>query len=286
MKFNLQSSLYYLINGPSTIFASLRCLENDYQTIADEKLTTDRQIEWEDLRYGLADNRFTRFSLETPGPLMIQYESVADIYPQLLNKSDVEDDGVRSIHSESMPYLFPSRYAPSDRLRAVAIDQFGGIKGKLNQALAVEQWIWERITYQHGSSDEKSSAIDTLENRKGVCRDFAHLGIAFCRALTIPARYVTVYSCLLDPQDFHAVFEVLVGGRWYLIDATRKAPLNGMVRIAMGRDASDAAVATLFGNIQGNGINVSTLISNEETTPFQPLYRQDLEENNQVISTI
>ena len=92
--------------------------------------------------------------------------------------------------------------------------------------------------------------------RAGVCRDFAHLGIAFCRALSIPARFISAYAWQLDPADFHACFEAYLGDRWYLFDATRLAPTNGLVRIGTGKDAADTAFATVFGAIGLNQMNV------------------------------
>jgi transglutaminase-like putative cysteine protease len=92
-----------------------------------------------------------------------------------------------------------------------------------------------------------------------VCRDFAHLGIALCRALNIPARYFTGYSYGLKPPDFHACFECLIGDTWMVFDATRLAKLNGLVRIATGRDAADTAVASVFGSVK----NVRTEVSCE-----------------------
>lgn len=286
MKFFVQSSLFYSIQAPSTIFGSIRCMQTGKQSISEENLWTDRPVHWENLDVGLAENQMSRFDIASPGPLTIQYEAVADIQPEFIFKTDVHDDGVKSIPAAYVPYLYPSRYAPSDRFRAVATDLFGAIGGKLNQALAVEQWLWERIQYIPGTSDETSSAIETLERREGVCRDFAHLGIAFCRALSIPARYVTVYAFQLHPQDYHAVFEVLIGNRWYLMDGTRRAPLNGMIRISMGRDATDAAIASLFGLIQGDGFTVSTLLGKDEVNLLQPIFRGDLERGHQVISLV
>ncbi len=101
-----------------------------------------------------------------------------------------------------------------------------------------------------------------------------------CRALTIPARYTTVYACQLNPQDFHACFEVNIGGRWFVFDATNLAPLNGLVRISCGRDASDAAVASLFGNLQGTGISVNCESLNDG---FTPLRRQELQQMNEAL---
>src|SRR4026209_2982055 len=101
-----------------------------------------------------------------------------------------------------------------------------------------------------------TSAFDTVTQRTGVCRDFSHLAIALCRALSIPARYFSGYAYQLDPPDFHACFEAFIGGRWSLFDPTRLAPLNGLVRIAMGRDAADASIATIFGRMLCTAMSV------------------------------
>ena len=100
-------------------------------------------------------------------------------------------------------------------------------------------------------------ASETLIQRSGVCRDFAHLGIAFCRAIGVPARYVTCYAHGLVPGDFHAVFEAWLDGRWWLFDPTRQADLDGLVRIGVGRDAAEVAFSTLFGSANPGAVRVS-----------------------------
>ena len=93
--------------------------------------------------------------------------------------------------------------------------------------------------------------MNVLVNRAGVCRDFAHLAITFCRALNIPARFVTGYTWYADPPaDFHAIFEVYLSGRWILFDATELAPITDLVRIGTGKDAADTAFATIFGSVK------------------------------------
>ncbi|MCB1233141.1 MAG: transglutaminase family protein [Verrucomicrobiae bacterium] len=276
MQFFVQSSLHYQVSGPSTLLCSLKCVKTPSQEVLNESLSTSRDTYRSDMSLGLEENRFTLFETSEAGPLSIFYEATASTSVQTVPFAEINNQDVHTLDPAVIPYLFPSRYAPADRMRAVANDHFGGIQGHLDQALAIEDWLNKHIAYAPGSSKEQYSAMETYENRSGVCRDFAHLGIALCRALSIPARYVTVYAFQLQPQDFHAVFEVYVGGRWYLIDGTRIAPLNGMIRIAQGRDAADAAVATLFGNIAGTGIEVNTLVGKDETEVFQPLNRADL----------
>jgi transglutaminase-like putative cysteine protease len=106
--------------------------------------------------------------------------------------------------------------------------------------------VFERLAYAEGSSDHLDSAVDTLLTGAGVCRDYAHLTIALCRALGIPARLASVYAPGLMPMDFHAVTEVLVSGVWLALDSTRLAPRPELVRIATGRDAADTAFATVL----------------------------------------
>ena len=284
MQFYVQSALHYQVSGPSTALCSLKCVKTPGQQVLDERLSTSRDTYRSDMSLGMEENRFTLLETSASGPLSIFYEATAATSHQIVPIAEINNQDVHTLEPAVLPYLFPSRYAPADRMRAIANDLFGHLTGHLDQAHAVEDWLHQHVAYAPGASEEQSSALDTFENRSGVCRDFAHLGIALCRSLSIPARYVTVYAFQLQPQDFHAVFEVYVGGTWYLIDGTRIAPLNGMIRIAQGRDAADAAVATLFGNISGNGLEVSTLIGKDETEPFQPLTRADLNQAGNALS--
>lgn len=140
-------------------------------------------------------------------------------------------------------YRRPSRYAESDYLGPTSRAMFTGLKG---WALidAVEDWVHGNLRYLPGASIPTDGAEQTLMHRKGVCRDYAHLVCALLRAHDVPARLVSVYAPQLKPMDFHAVAEVLVDGAWYVIDATRLAPRERMLRIATGRDAADTAWLT------------------------------------------
>jgi len=149
-----------------------------------------------------------------------------------------------------LPYLYPSRYCESDRLGLLTFESFGHLESPEEKVRAVVEWISMRISYISGSTHGSTSAVDSLVDRAGVCRDFAHLGIALCRAMNIPSRYVTGYAHDLQPPDFHACFETWIGGRWLFWDATRLASPDGIVRIATGRDAADCSVCTAFGGMQ------------------------------------
>jgi hypothetical protein len=149
--------------------------------------------------------------------------------------------------ADRIVYLRPSRYAESDRLAAIAQAEFAGITGAPDLLAAVSSWVGSRLSYVPGSSGPTDGAVDTLLQRQGVCRDYAHLVIALLRALDVPARLVAVYAPGLNPMDFHAVAEAAVDGVWRVVDATLLAPRVSLIRIATGRDAADTAFLSTYG---------------------------------------
>jgi transglutaminase-like putative cysteine protease len=149
--------------------------------------------------------------------------------------------------ADHVTYLRPSRYAESDRLTAVARSEFAGISTGPDLLAAVSSWVGTRLSYVPGSSRPTDGAVETLLQRAGVCRDYAHLVVALLRALDVPARLVAVYAPGLEPMDFHAVAEALVDGQWRVVDATLLAPRPSLVRIATGRDAADTAFLSSYG---------------------------------------
>jgi transglutaminase-like putative cysteine protease len=150
---------------------------------------------------------------------------------------------------ERQVYLRPSRYCPSDHLIGFAVAEFGNGREVIPRVSAIAKWIRQRIEYVPGSGTVHDSAEDTLLTGVGTCRDFAHLGIALCRATGIPARFTAVYAPGLSPMDFHAVFEALADGHWSVYDPTGLAPRTSLVRVVTGRDAADAAFAEVNSGI-------------------------------------
>jgi transglutaminase-like putative cysteine protease len=146
--------------------------------------------------------------------------------------------------NEVLPFLLPSRFCPSDKFMRFAGREFAASSDGAARMMAILEWINRNVDYVSGVSNAETTAERTFVDRAGVCRDFAHLGITFARALGIPARAVSAYALDLDPPDFHAVFEVYLDNAWWLIDPTRLAPIEGIVRIGSGRDASDIAFLT------------------------------------------
>jgi transglutaminase-like putative cysteine protease len=164
---------------------------------------------------------------------------------------------VEELPTDVIQFLLPSRYCQSDRLTEMANSIVAHLPPSYLQAQEIHNWVHREISYIPESSDASTSALETLESRRGVCRDFAHLGIALCRAMSIPARMVVGFLHELQPMDLHAWFEAFIGGRWYTFDATQANTKGNRIVIAYGRDAADVALATIFGDFVMTGMFVS-----------------------------
>jgi len=247
MLFSVSCQLDYTAHDPSTFIFALKCVGNGGQKVLEEFFITTPGVFLDEFSLPGGLNRFSRIRVVQPGPLRVTYRARVATTPRLLDVSLFQMEDAGTMLPEVLPFLLPSRYCQSDRLRKQAFDLFGHLETPHAVATAIRDWIHANLTYVGGSSNETTSALETLNDRQGVCRDFAQLGIAFCRAMSIPARYATCYAHQLHPQDFHACFEANISGWWIVFDPTGLVPLNGLVRIATGRDAADAAVCTSFG---------------------------------------
>ncbi len=154
---------------------------------------------------------------------------------------------------EVLPFLLPSRYCEVDRLSEIAWSLFGQTPEGWGRAQAICDWVHHHVQFGYEFARPTKSAYDVYEERKGVCRDFTHLALTFCRCMNIPARYATGYLGDIgvplsdSPMDFSGWFEVYLGGRWYTFDARHNTPRIGRVVMARGRDAVDVALTTSFG---------------------------------------
>ncbi|KAA0142869.1 transglutaminase family protein [Gimesia chilikensis] len=155
---------------------------------------------------------------------------------------------VEQLPDSTLPFLLPSRYCESDRFTQMAATLVESINPGYDQCAKIVEYIQNSLTYAPGEGQEIISATEVNQKSQAVCRDMAHLGIACCRALSIPARMVVGYLEPLEPMDLHAWFEAYVGGRWYTFDPTQQTLDGGRVAIAYGRDAADVAVYTQFGD--------------------------------------
>ena len=256
MDFDVGCTLEYEATAALTPFVfNLEAARFPRQVIRSERLVTTPDLGEPD-RFTMPEsgNRLARFVVPK-GKLRVEYAASVTLEPLMLDPTGVQELAAGSIPLDVLPYLNASRYCQSDRLARFAHKQFDNLGGARpsghQRATAICNWIRDNVDCESGSTDVLTSAYDTLGDRRGVCRDFAHLAITLCRAVGIPARYISAYAWQLQPPDFHAVFEAYLaapgGGAWYLFDPTRMAALDGLVRIGAGRDAADVAFCSIYG---------------------------------------
>lgn len=197
-------------------------------------------------------NRYLRVTAP-PGPLAVRYDATIELRHHRAAPGAIAEVPVARLPLPVLSYVYPSRYCQSDRLHRFAMREFGQLWQGYGRVQAIRDWVLQRTTFTSNSSTSESSAIDTLLGTVGVCRDFAHLMIALCRAINIPARFTTGIDYgadpALGPSDFHAYVEAYLGDRWYLFDPSGTAIPMGFVRFGTGRDAADVAFATIFGTV-------------------------------------
>ena len=244
--FHVGCELSYQVSGPSAFIFNIGVVTNSFQRVLAEQFVTTPIYQVEESLPSLEEKRHHRFSA-TPGPLRVSYQATVELSHRIQKGDHVPETVPAGIPSEVIPYLYPSRYCESDMLVRLAQHEFGKLQPGFSRVTAICNWIHNNVEYLRGSTNPLTSAYDTATERAGVCRDFAHLAIAFCRAVSIPARFVAGYAYALEPPDFHAYFEAYLDGRWYIFDPTRLAPQTGLIRVGTGHDAADTSFATIFG---------------------------------------
>ena len=197
-------------------------------------------------------NRYMRVKAEAGG-LRLRYSATVEVRHHRAVPDGIHEVPVSQLPTGALIYLYPSRYCQSDRLYDMARQTFGHLLPGYARVQAICDWVRAHVKFQSATSTASTSALDTLRDKVGVCRDFAHLMIALCRALNIPARFATGIDygadATLGPHDFHAYVEVFLGDRWYLFDPSGTAIPMGLMRFGTGRDAADVSFATLFGTV-------------------------------------
>lgn len=268
MKFDVSAQLSYSVQKSGALLINIHALRTPHQTVIEETFSIDPYLKVEEILSAQGENRFIRIEVSKAIDINISYNATVDNFYKITDYKKQQIVPIGQLDPQVFQYLYPSRYCQSDKLYRFANKKFGSIKNPFAKVTALTNWINENVEYLSGSTNSQTSAYDTVTEQAGVCRDFAHLGIALCRALTIPARYFTGYAYQLQPPDFHACFEAYIGKDWVLFDATKLVPLNGLVKIATGRDAAETAVASLFGNVMGNRMSASCEVAEKKFKPF------------------
>jgi transglutaminase-like putative cysteine protease len=244
--FDVDCVLSYEVSGPTDFLFQVHAQDGMEQQVVSESLVVTPNLPVHVYTDPGVGHRFLRLHADA-GRVDLRYVArvVRTVQPA---DAAAPEMPIADLPDAVLHNLNPTRYCESDLMGRVAQKMFGDAPAGHARVQAIVQWIHDNIEYQIGSTQATTTAREVFVQRAGVCRDFAHLGITFCRALNIPARLVVGYAQFADPPpDFHAVFEAFLGGRWVLFDATMMSPIDDLVRIATGRDAKDVAFATIFG---------------------------------------
>ena len=260
LQFSIDLQYNVLKPGADFIF-NVHAAQNDYQKIESESFKINQRVKTDLFTDPATGNRYVRLRAK-PGALDVSYQCTVDIAHHTKSPDVIKEAAIADLPSSALSYIYPSRYCQSDRLLHFAHRTFGNLPKGYSRVAAVLKWVQTHVTFLSNTTNSSTSAVDTLIERVGVCRDFAHLMIALCRALSIPARIATGtdYGAdpTLGPPDLHAYVEVYLGDRWYIFDPSGTTIPMGLMRIGTGRDAADVSFATILGPVNSISMKVST----------------------------
>jgi len=244
MRLKVEARLAYHMPLQADVLLAIEGAQMPEQRLVNDLLTVTAA---EPLRTVRGDDGIGRRTWATAqGDFLAEYTGIFDVERVARSLVGLPISSRPDLPAHVIPYLWPSRFCQSDRFVSFVTREFGELEGgaKID---AMAQWIYRNIDYRLGASHGTTSAVDSFVAHEGVCRDFSHVMAAFARAAGIPARLVSAYAWKLEPPDFHAVVDVWLDGDWHLVDASGLAPVEGLVRVAVGRDATDISFMTIFG---------------------------------------
>ncbi len=245
--------LTYQIDGPADFLLNVHAAVTPRQSVAEEQFSVQPVVPTMVEADPATGNRIAAFHGQV-GTMRATYSALVHLAHDIRNPEDIVAESPASLPVRTLRFLYPSRYCQADLVMQAAWDQFGRMPRGYGQIAAVRDWVESGVRFAPGVSSSCTSVLDTLRDRAGVCRDFAHVMITYCRALNYPARFVTGvdYGAApeMGPPDFHAYVEVFVGGAWFVFDPTGISPVTGLIRIGTGRDAADVSFATIFGPVR------------------------------------
>lgn len=258
--------LNYDVAPPGADFVfNIHAAHTRCQTVVNETLQINLGLQPQVYTDPATASRYLHLSA-WPGALQVSYQAILDIQHHFAAPEQIPEIPVVRLPPQVLSYIYPSRYCQSDRMVTMAMAEFGHLRQGYTRVLSIQDWVRRQVKFKQNTTNSTTSALDTMIDRVGVCRDFAHLMIALCRALSIPARFVTGIDYgadpALGPTDFHAYVEVFLGERWYIFDPSGTAIPMGFVRLGTGRDAADVSFATIFGTVQSQSprIQVSAML--------------------------
>lgn len=278
VRLKLSLELNYDIGAPGGDFIfNIHAARTPCQVIVEEQLDLSQPLQAAVHTDPATGNRYLTTQAKA-GMLKVGYRTTVDITHHLALPYQIPEVPIAHLPPQVLCYIYPSRYCQSDRLHRFAIREFGHLWQGYARVQTIRDWVNQHVTFVSNSSDSNTSAADTLITQVGVCRDFAHLMIALCRAVNIPARFTTGIDFgadpALGPTDFHAYVEVFLGDRWYMFDPSGTAIPMGFVRFGTGRDAADVSFATIFGNVRSQAplIHIEAIVDAQNNHEM-PMHR-------------
>lgn len=254
MAISIETRFRFRADQPTDVLLQFEAAELPEQSLENQSTTMSDSPHV--ARICAQDNIGQRVWVRAEGDFEVHHAASASINRLLTELEPLDRLDLHDLPGEAVPYLFDSRYCPGDRLQSFVASEFGDAPGG-PKVVAMRNWIAGNFAYTPGSSTPTTTALDSFVERRGICRDYAHVMIAFARGAGIPARFVSCYAPDVTPQDFHAVAEVFLadpstpgGGAWYLVDATDMADPSEVVKIGIGRDAADVSFMTSFGPVE------------------------------------
>jgi hypothetical protein len=246
MRFLIRTHLLYDAMQPCDLLLQIEAAAKDDQHLHSVEMTFDpasdvRDVEGEE---GVGIRKW----IQTGSKFECRYQAQVDVMRIATDLDGLHQTARVQIPADVIKFLMPSRYCHPELFLDFVSTQFGDLKGGA-LIIAMRDWISSNFTYDSAASPVGTTATNSFNSLSGVCRDYAHMLITLARAAGIPARFASVYGPDVKPQDFHAVAEVYLDGRWHLVDATGMAKPADIVRIGVGRDAADASFMTSYGRM-------------------------------------
>ena len=264
MPIDISASFSFELSEPADVLLQFEAAAIPEQAILESNCRTSAA---EDLaRVPAQDAIGERLWVRANGHFEVEYSARVEVRRMVGDLATLQGLDPHALPGEAVEYLFDSRYCPADRFQPFVATRFDETDGGA-RVQAICNWIAENFKYVPMSSDSNTTALDSFVERRGICRDYAHVLITLVRASAIPARYVSAYAPGVTPPDFHALAEVFLadptiagGGAWYMVDATGMADPASTVKIGVGRDAADVSFMTVFGEADFKDKAVSVTI--------------------------
>lgn len=254
MRLKIDVALDYRFATPTAALLQIEAAAIPEQRVESQSLDVG-DPEWF-ARVPAQDGVGERIWLRCRDLLNARYSAIVRIDRIVADVATLPAVPLHQLPGETVQYLMDSRYCPAQQFQSFVGATFGDSDGGARVA-AIRDWIAERLSYVAGASGSDTTAVDTFVQRRGVCRDYAHLLVTLVRASAIPARFASVYAPDVSPPDFHAVAEVFLAGEWHLVDATGMATESEMAKIGIGRDAADVSFLTTYGEAEFVGQSVA-----------------------------